>query len=125
MPREKLSALEIVNAALRFEENPRMAAAALVGRAVETALREWGPDRAREVVAGLVDEAFIEEVAEFPLLTRRAGRPMRGISRASSFGSLHAVVLHGAPHHRNGAGRPGAWCNHGGGETPNLLGLEE
>jgi hypothetical protein len=62
----KRAALEVLNGALweiDTEDDPMVVVAALVEHAVATALGRWGPERARMVVAELVDAAFVEEGA--------------------------------------------------------------
>jgi hypothetical protein len=59
-----------------LEADPRIAAAALVERVLE----QWAPERAREVVARLVDEAFREQVAELrerEQISKRVGSALR------------------------------------------------
>jgi hypothetical protein len=62
----KRAALEVLSEALweiDTEDDPMVVVAALVEHAVATAVGGWGPERARTVVAELVDAAFVEEEA--------------------------------------------------------------
>jgi len=62
----KRAALEALNGALweiNTEDDPMVVVAALLEHAVATAVVGWGPERARTVIAELVDAAFVEEEA--------------------------------------------------------------
>jgi hypothetical protein len=62
----KCAALEALSEALweiDTQDDPMVVVAALVEHAVATAVGRWGPERARTVVAELVDAAFVEEEA--------------------------------------------------------------
>jgi hypothetical protein len=73
MTDRKLAALEILNGALwkiDTEDDPTVVVAALVEHAVAIAPGEWEPERARTVVAELVDAAFVEEGAKLDRWSR-------------------------------------------------------
>jgi hypothetical protein len=62
----KRAALEALNGALweiDTEDDPMVVVAALVEHAVAIATGEWEPERARTVIAELVDLALLEEEA--------------------------------------------------------------
>jgi hypothetical protein len=62
----KRVALEVLNGALweiDTEDDPTVVVAALLEHAVAIATGEWEPERARAVVAELLDAAFVEEEA--------------------------------------------------------------
>jgi hypothetical protein len=62
----KRAALELLSEALwevDTEDDPTVVVAALVEHAVATAVSRWGLERARAIVAELVDAAFVEEEA--------------------------------------------------------------
>jgi hypothetical protein len=73
MTDRKLAALEILNGALwkiDTEDDPTVVVAALVEHAVAIATGEWEPERARTVVAELVEAAFVEEGAKLDRWSR-------------------------------------------------------
>jgi hypothetical protein len=61
--RAALAAVDEVLWEIDTEDDPMVVVAALVEHAVATAVGGWGPERARTVVAELVDAAFVEEEA--------------------------------------------------------------